>query len=312
MRPPVSLLLLGAALSAAAGPQDTLRTGRSLYQSSAGLDLVDVHRHDGGPLPPARFTCMGCHGAEGEGRLEGGLQSPPIGPAALGLNAPARITGAMHGGVLMPTYGLSPRDGEALAAYLAVVGTEAGRDPGVSVDAIRLAILMPEDAGAEGTAAVDAVDALNARGGIFGRRLVAELLPSSAQDIAGQDKVFALVTASPVEAGALAAIARSRMPVLSPYPAAAPAESFVYRLPPGTAAADALNVLAEALRRSGRAVSRERVRAELDGMRGPRSGLLQPASPGLRRRTGTGAAAASFAGPGMGEAASQEPRRRGP
>ncbi len=312
MRPPASLLLLGAALSAAAGPQDALRTGRSLYQSGAGLDPVDVHRPSGAPLLPARFTCMGCHGAEGEGQLEGGLRSPPIGPAALGLDAPARIAGAMRGGVLMPAYALSPRDGEALAAYLAVFGTEAGRDPGVLVDAIRLAVLLPDTAGAERAATLGATGALNARGGIFGRRLVVELLPNSAQDVAGQDEVFALITASPLEAGALAAVARSRMPVLSPHPASAPAESFVYRLPPGAATADALNILAEALRRSGRAVSRERVRAELDGMRSPDGGLLQLAGPGPRRRAGTGAAAASFAGPGTDEADPQEPRRRGP
>lgn len=311
MRPPV--LLLGAVLAAASsahtavsdavGLPDKLRTGRSLYQSGAGLDPVEVHRPGGGPLPPARFTCMGCHGAEGEGRLEGGLRTPPIARAALGPDAPARIADAMHGGAVMPAYALSPRDGDALAAYLAVVGAEAGRDPGLLADAIRLAVLLPdrtEGAVMLGAAAIGAAAALNARGGIFGRCLVAVLLSSSAQEIAGQDEVFALIMTGPLEAGALASIARTRMPVLSSLPAATPAGGFVYPLALDATPADAIGILAEVLRRSGRAVSRERVRAELDRMRSS-DGLLLPASPGARRRAA--AARVSLAGSGVDEAA---------
>ena len=317
MRLPLPMLLLGALLAAGAAEDGAaedgaaLRAGRTLYRSGAGQDAVGVQGPGGRPLPTARFSCLGCHGADGGGRTEGGLRVPAIGPDALGPDAAGRIGRALGGRDVMPAYALSSRDQDALQTYLAVIGTEADQDPGVTVDALRVAIVLPgcggasEPDGPDGAAALAEFAALNARGGIFGRRLAALPLsgsPGAVAAAAERDDAFALVSLVPLGADALPFITRARIPVLAPGTAGAEALPFVYSLPPR--AQGAVRMLAEALRRSGRQVSRERLRAELDGLRASDAAALPPAGLDPFRQSGVvGAGPIGVGERGCGQAA---------
>jgi len=199
--------------------------------------------------------CGGCHGADGLGRPEGGVQpsvitwrelTKPYGhlhdnsrkhPAFTEKTAADALTrGVDPAGnrldPVMPRYTLSQRDLSALIAYMKRMETEL--DPGLSENRIRLGTLLPTqgrmaDLGKAVHGAMQAYfDAVNAGGGIYGRQVElvnaeysedGELTLANAERMIKQDDVFALVNPFTVrvEKGMTALSERERIPLVGPF-----------------------------------------------------------------------------------------------
>lgn len=159
---------------------------------------------NGNELPANALPCAGCHGRDGRGKPEGGVD-----PSNLQwdeLTKPYEVTkstGRRHGtytdrlfvraaslgldpagnplNAAMPRYQMSREDMDRLLAYVKRLGREPV--PGVSETEIRVGALVA--AGAEGDAVRGALEAwtadLNQAGGIYGRqiRLVPAALPAA-------------------------------------------------------------------------------------------------------------------------------------
>ena len=141
--------------------------------------------------------CSACHGWTGRGKLEGGVQIPPI--AADALVAPGRNSGgyrppydepslrrAVTDGTgsagmplneAMPRQPLTDEQWSNLYRYLQVLGSSADHDPGVGEKTLRVGTVLPltgpsASIGARVRASMEAIFAeVNSRGGVFGRRL---------------------------------------------------------------------------------------------------------------------------------------------
>lgn len=190
-----------------AGPQtDTVDDGnprhslgwRLYHEGDSGRGVIAVLGDGGTEVPAAVLPCAGCHGADGLGRSEGGLDPANITwdtlrrPATSGLESgrsrPAyddrtlvrAITmgrdsagEALH--AAMPRYRLTSEEASALVAYLRGLGSE--EVPGVSAGAVRLGVVLPPGEGAhERRAAIRgilaaAADRVERRGGVYGRRM---------------------------------------------------------------------------------------------------------------------------------------------
>jgi ABC-type branched-subunit amino acid transport system substrate-binding protein len=232
-------------------PQE--RRGKSIYlrgESPSGREITatvsDV------VVPASTVTCAGCHGLRGEGKTEagvtaGGLTWPnllkphthPTGRTHVPFSE-ATFVRAITGGTdpsgntllaAMPRYKLSAEDLADLVAYLKRI--EDDRDPGLTDTSVKVGTVIPaQGALAETGAAMRDVLAayfqdLNARGGVYGRRVelrVAEMGADASATAAGarrlveQDEVFALVGG--MSAGAdpeLSALAReTETPFIGP------------------------------------------------------------------------------------------------
>ena len=211
MRPPALLRLLralaclaGAMLCCAAAPAGRLTpeelAGRKIYQEGMTprggtiTALVGAGAH----LPASALPCAGCHGNDGAGRPEGGIEPSNLEWSELtkpyghvhrgGRRHPAFVERTVARAIIegidpgnhpldpaMPRYSLSREDLSALIAYLRRLERE--RDPGITDTAIRIGAVLPSRGGAGrlGQAARQLLTAcfeeLNARGGIHGRRL---------------------------------------------------------------------------------------------------------------------------------------------
>ena len=164
--------------------ESTLSAGKRIYQ--AGLE-------NPGGTPP----CSACHGRTGQGKLEGGVRIPPITSEALlapgsDLSRPrsayneALLRRAVTEGIgasgqplgaVMPRHALTEAQWRDLYRYLAVLGSNEDRDPGVGDHVLRIGTVLPLTGpsaaiGAGARASIEAIFAeVNSRGGIFGRRL---------------------------------------------------------------------------------------------------------------------------------------------
>jgi ABC-type branched-subunit amino acid transport system substrate-binding protein len=207
------------------------------------------------PVSGSTIPCGGCHGPDGLGRPEGGVQPSVITWGELtkpyghvhdnGRKHPAftesAVADALTRGVdpagnrldpVMPRYTLSQRDLAALIAYLKRMETEL--DPGLSANRIRLGTVVPTqgrmaDLGKTAYGAMQAYfDAVNAGGGIYGRRVElvkaeysedGELTLSNAERLVTRDDVFALVSpfTARVEKGMTALSERERIPLVGPF-----------------------------------------------------------------------------------------------
>jgi ABC-type branched-subunit amino acid transport system substrate-binding protein len=176
------------------------------------------------PLPPGVRRCAGCHGPDGAGAREGGVEIPPI--TWMALIAPrdaspgrpgrpgydeATLERALAEGIDpagrpltsgMPRFQLTPTQVTALFDYLRIVGTERDLDPGITADEIRVGAVLPLSGvqAAWGRAMRTGLEiALATAGPIYGRRL--RLITADAGDdvaaalrhLAASDQVFALV-----------------------------------------------------------------------------------------------------------------------
>ncbi|MDB5901264.1 MAG: Extracellular ligand-binding receptor [Betaproteobacteria bacterium] len=205
-------------------------------------------------LSGASIACGNCHGEDGRGRAEGGVDPHNIRWSELikpyghrhpngrshGVFDDNLVRRAVTQGVdpdgnrldgAMPRYAMSPTDFSSLVAYLKKL--EGMLDPGLTADTIRVGTLLPltgrlKALGDSLRAMLTSYfAALNERGGIHGRRLelVVEPLPAEPRDaqarakalIAGAD-IFALL--APVSAGIEVELAdaatAAQVPVIGP------------------------------------------------------------------------------------------------
>ena len=210
---------------------------------------------DGSTLPGSAAPCGSCHGADGQGRPEGGVRpsavvwselAKPYGHSHLGGRkhppfTDATLARALRDGldpagnpldVSMPRYGISDDDLGSLAAYLRRL--EEDLDPGIAPDALRIGTVLPTsgalaDVGLPMRAVLTGwFDALNRRGGVHGRKVelvVAGYDSDRADGVAppgsssGKDDVFALVSglfpAAEPEVAVL--VGEARVPMVGPF-----------------------------------------------------------------------------------------------
>jgi ABC-type branched-subunit amino acid transport system substrate-binding protein len=201
-------LLLGLALLGAAQAQGsgrgltaTEQTGRRIYHDGidrAGRPIAAKVAGSATSLKGKAMACGNCHGEDGRGRPESGVDPGDVTWADLTkpyghVHANNRRHGAydlrsfrraMRDGVdpagnvlepAMPRYELDDADLDALAAYLKRL--EAQRDPGITDTAIRIGTVLPTSGRLADTGrAVQRVlqgyiDGINQKGGVHGRRL---------------------------------------------------------------------------------------------------------------------------------------------
>lgn len=131
-------------------PSDNLSVGRSIYVRGIGRFPIVAR-------PPAAnrafagdmFPCTGCHTASGKGGFEAGWRVPDVRRATLGKSFAARVRQALSGSAeadnatrRMPHYEMNESDIRSLLAYLAVIGTAAAPEPGISPDRVRIGLWL--------------------------------------------------------------------------------------------------------------------------------------------------------------------------
>ena len=201
-----------------AAAQDPSR-GRQIYMqgtSRSGKDILAYIGEASLEVPGSTIPCAGCHGFDGRGKPEGGVnpsnvtwdfltktyglkhasgrQHLPYTERALQF---AITRGLDPGGnkllQAMPRYVMSPEDLADLISYLQLLGKE--RDPGVSENEIVIGTLVPAsgilaEQGRAAAAATKAVfEEVNSQGGIFGRRLELQVIETAETAAATQAKV---------------------------------------------------------------------------------------------------------------------------
>lgn len=218
------------------------RRGRAIYlrgESPSGREiLAAVGELD---VPSSTVTCAGCHGARGEGKTEGGVTAGNLTWANLlkpyghthptgrrhGPFTESAFIRAVTGGVdpsgnvlltAMPRYRMSAEDMADLIAYLKRIETD--RDPGLTDTGIEVGVIIPSKGALAETGAAmrqmlaAAFEDVNARGGVFNRKITLRVVETPST----QEPVFAFVGG--ITAGSeteVAALAREHeIPVIGP------------------------------------------------------------------------------------------------
>lgn len=219
----LSLLATLTAYAESMPDAQTVDRGRALYH---GLTAWEGPVHVGDTrIPSSAGVCAHCHGARGQGGSETGIKVPEVSWHQLmqsNAHRPAYRSG-QHilqtiGGTEgrddkklappMPTFALTESEGNALLAYLQMVGTEADQAQGIFPDHVTFGVVLPLQ-GAWRTHGErihaglrDRFAAINRAGGIYGRRLdlVVEDAGTRPHDVVQavdrlvqQHRVFALV-----------------------------------------------------------------------------------------------------------------------
>ncbi|MBL8298090.1 MAG: c-type cytochrome [Rhodanobacteraceae bacterium] len=148
-----ALLALQGSTGSAAGGEQIFRAG----VSPRGTPIIAT-MGAGDAVPANLLPCQNCHGSDGRGRREGGVQPADISPAALRRplqserrQRPAydssRLRRAITMGVdaggqpldtAMPRYALSLADADDLLAYLAQLDEQ--QEPGVTAEHLRIGV----------------------------------------------------------------------------------------------------------------------------------------------------------------------------
>lgn len=209
------LVVLICLVPVATTAQDSLAQqqsrGRQIYvqgTSRSGKEILAYVGDASLEVPGSTLPCAGCHGLDGRGKPEGGVnpsnvtwefltkpyglkhesgrQHPPYTERGLELAITRGLDPA--GNKLlqaMPRYVMSREDINDLVSYLQLLGKE--RDPGVSDNKIVIGTLV-ETSGALAewgkaiTAVTNAVfEEVNSQGGLYGRRLELHVIESSAE-----------------------------------------------------------------------------------------------------------------------------------
>jgi ABC-type branched-subunit amino acid transport system substrate-binding protein len=208
------------------------KRGKLIYlkgESAAGEIQVVLGNTDLA-LPASSFPCANCHGLNGEGSKEGGLEPPSITWASLSSPHRSALTGRERGPYTdetvaraittnvgpagfklhpgMPRFRLSTDQLADLIAYLKKLGKAVDVDPGLSEDTIRVGAALPmtgrlADVGEDVKLTLEAYFAhINSRSGIYGRKLELVVEDSRGEPAATleatrrlveEDRVFALV-----------------------------------------------------------------------------------------------------------------------
>lgn len=186
------LLAVGIGAASDEASAGDARVGAGLYRTAVWRGGTISGAIEGGPsLPRRRLACGGCHGAEPglAAAVEGGLDIPVLSGASLarrGLIDAGSLAGALATGELpdgtrlarsMPRFRLPLEAAADLLDYLRA--PEAVDAPGVMPQAVRLGLLAPAPLAARILPALRAwADGLNAEGGVWGRRVVLDVLPA--------------------------------------------------------------------------------------------------------------------------------------
>jgi ABC-type branched-subunit amino acid transport system substrate-binding protein len=247
------------------------KRGKQIYlrgTSASGREIKAYLGEASLEVPASTLTCAGCHGADGQGKPEGGVTPSNITWAAL-----AKPSGVAHASVrrkhppyteralelaltrgldpagnrllnVMPRYQMAREDMNDLIAYLKRLGTD--RDPGLSETGIRVGMLVPaRGALAEMGQAIKSVVAayfeeVNGQGGIYNRKIelkfaetgdTAAATSASVERLITDEQVFAL--SATMIAGAdkeVAALAQqSEVPLVGPFTLYPPVAASVNR-----------------------------------------------------------------------------------
>ena len=218
--------------------------GRQIYTqgtSPSGKEILAYVGDASIEVPGSTLPCAGCHGLDGRGKAEGGLnpsnvtwefltkpyglkhesgrQHPPYTERALEL---AVTRGLDPGGnkllAAMPRYVMSRADLADLVTYLQLLGKE--RDPGVSDDKIVIGTLVPSSGplaamGQAVTAVTNAVfGEVNSQGGIFGRRLELQVIEGGENPSATRAKMEPLLKNQQIFAMSGAIVAGSEKEII--------------------------------------------------------------------------------------------------
>lgn len=260
---PLLLLLFPVLLWAADPPSPTdlekqIARGRQIYiegTSPSGGEIIAVMSDAGVEVPASAVPCASCHGRDGKGRPEGGVQ--PTDLTWTNLTKPYGVTHAsgrkhppyderslkraislgldpagqpLH--VAMPRFRMSLQDMADLAAYMKRLGTE--RDPGVSETSLRVGVILPPagNLSAMGQAVRSALtarfEALNQAGGIYGRRVEPRFLEAPAvadqrrawtADFLQREEIFAGVASflAGADAELASLFAEKEVPLIGPF-----------------------------------------------------------------------------------------------
>ncbi|PWB33996.1 branched-chain amino acid ABC transporter substrate-binding protein [Pseudomonas sp. SDI] len=206
--------------------------GKRLYREGLSATGGEVTAWVGAAdmqVPASVTPCAGCHGADGQGRPEGGVRPPALSWQRLALGqgerqvngrrypayTEASLARAIEQGrdpagqrldPAMPRFSMALSDRCNLIAYLKRL--EADRDPGLQAQTLRLGTLLPQAGelaeAAQVVAAVldGSIQQINEQGGIHGRQVQLVTLdpgPDRAsaeqalQRLLGEEQVFALV-----------------------------------------------------------------------------------------------------------------------
>ncbi|HMB53987.1 MAG TPA: ABC transporter substrate-binding protein [Thermoanaerobaculia bacterium] len=244
--------------AAVAGLTAAERRGKQIYvrgESASGSEVVALMGEAAIEVPASALPCAGCHGRDGRGRPEGGVDPSDLtwealtrpydvetttgrtrGPydtpklkraITLGIDASGNEIDAV-----MPRYRLTQEDATDLIAYIQKLGRDL--DPGVTAERLTLGLLLPPAQGSFAAAGEavrgvvdDWVEQINANGGFYSRQLAVRQLAQPADPAAraaavdaflDTESIFALV--APFLAGAdaeLADLAEERgIPMLGP------------------------------------------------------------------------------------------------
>ncbi len=218
--------------------------GRQIYMQGTSQSGKDVLAYIGDAsleVPGSTIPCVGCHGFDGRGKPEGGVnpsnvtwefltkpyglkhasgrQHPPYTERALELAITRGLDPA--GNKLlqaMPRYVMSREDIADLVAYLQLVGKE--RAPGVTDNKIVIGTLVPSsgylvEMGQVVTAATKAVfSELNSQGGIYGRQLELQVIETPEGGLATRAKLEPLLKSQQVFAMSAAIIANMEKEII--------------------------------------------------------------------------------------------------
>jgi ABC-type branched-subunit amino acid transport system substrate-binding protein len=232
--------------------------GKQIYVSGtspSGKSLVAYIGESSLEMPGKALACANCHGLDGQGKPEGGVN-----PSNLTWNALTKPYGITHvsgrehppyteqdlesaitrgldpaGNNLqntMPRYLMSSEDLGDLIAYLHVLGADRG--PGISENTIAIGIATPTrgalaDMGLAVKAVVTAFfDELNSQGGIYNRRLELKFVETDGTPAVTRVNVERLLKDEPVfamtgvfiagaEKEILALVAQHEVPLIGPF-----------------------------------------------------------------------------------------------
>ena len=261
-------LLAGAAVLPAAAPSAS--RGRQIYlRGQGGKGPAIAASIDGwqSQVPASLLACASCHGADGEGRPEGGVTPSPLTwdqltkpyaveeaggrsrpPYTESTLARAVMTGLDSAGrplqSTMPRFRMSGEQLHDLVAYLKILGRT--REPGLTDQSLAVGMFVPSSGPQQkiGEAMRQVVSALfdraNAHGGLYGRKLELRVLRSEdgASALAG-GQVFALLGGlSGVTGLDVAALAEEKeipliAPVVTDPDPGSPARRYSFYLFPG-------------------------------------------------------------------------------
>jgi ABC-type branched-subunit amino acid transport system substrate-binding protein/mono/diheme cytochrome c family protein len=212
------LLLVSTALAQQLSPPEA--RGKKIFLTGSGSIPITAQIAVGSAdVPATQVPCASCHGPDGRGRPEGGVEPSNIQWNALagsaevvhsgGRRHPAYTERAFNraislgidpaGNALapsMPRYRMSREDLTDLIAY--VKKLDSLQDPGVTVESVRVGIILPpESTMRETRTAVKAVlgayfDQVNRDGGVFNRKIVPQFLelPVSGENPAQFSNMF--------------------------------------------------------------------------------------------------------------------------